>query len=740
MSKAREIQNFFYGQYFADGVRISLGTLIPVFLFSYLGNIQVGTTVSLGALMVGLADTPGPAGHRRNGMFICLGLVLLTALGINLINGYPVLLLAGIIFVSFTCSMFAVYGARAATIGAMGMLAMILNTDMLEGNLLHILEHLLYLLIGGVWYIIMSASVTQVRPFRLAQQELSESIHKVADYIRLKANFYDPGSDNDENFIALIDQQVLVHEHQENVREILFRSKRIIRDTTRMGRLLILIFTDVIDLFEQSMATHYDYDAITEKFGKTKVLREFHLTIIRIANELDNLAYEINANRSPKPLYNLKDDLERIRLAIDEVEKKQGLNTLPLKKILINVRNLTQRIDHIYSYFSLHPSKSYRGEEADYSKFINRQVFDRKILRENLTLQSSTFRHALRMAIVMGLGYVISLFFNVGTHSYWILLTIMVILKPGFGLTKQRNFQRLTGTIIGGIGGAIILLLIHDQLVLFILLLLFMIATYSLIRINYIVSVMFMTPYVLILFSFFEENTFLIMRERILDTMIGSILAFVSSYIILPNWESSHLNNPMRKLLIANYRYIGQALQIIAGSPPDITAFKLARKDVYIATANMGSAFQRLITEPKSKRKNAKELHKFVVLNHIFSSFSVTVLNLVRQVDNSALTGEQVKLIRRTLYLLAQTIKSIEPDEGTPWDAADFVEIEVDIPDNLDENNVDSDEQRLITEQLNFIQRIAVDLHKNSQKILSKMSGGEEVPEIRQVKTAKNSG
>lgn len=712
MSKAREIQNFFYGQYFADGVRISLGTLIPAFLFSYFGNMQVGITVSLGALVVGLADTPGPASHRRNGMFVCLALVIVTALIVNLINSFPLLLLVGIVLISFSYSMFAVYGARAATIGAMGMLAMILNTDILGGSLPNLLEHVLYISIGGLWYIVMSVSVTQARPYRLAQQELSESIHYVAAYIRIKSRFYDQSSSNEENFVALIDQQVLVHEHQEKVREILFMSKRIIRDTTRMGRLLILIFTDIIDLFEQSMATHYDYNAISEKFGHTGVMKEFELIIIRIANELDNLAYEINANRSPKSLYHLKEDLERIKLSIDEIEKKQGLNTLPLKKILINARNLSQRIDHIYSYFSLHPSKTHRVEEADYSKFINRQVFDKKVFRENLTLQSSTFRHALRMSIVMGLGYLISLYFNVGAHSYWILLTIMVILKPGFGLTKQRNFQRLTGTIIGGIGGAIIVMLIHDQLVLFILLLVLMMATYSLIRINYIVSVMFMTPYVLIMFSFFEENTLMIVRERILDTMIGSGLAFFSSYILFPNWESSHLNNPMRKLLIANYRYIGMALQIIAGNPPNITTFKLARKEVYIATANMGSAFQRLITEPKAKQKDAKKINKFVVLNHIFSSFAVTVLNQVRQADNSALTGEQVKLIRKTLFLLAQSIKAIPPDEDPNEEIDHFTEIEVSIPEDLDHNNMDSEEQKLITEQLQFIQRIASDLNK----------------------------
>src|SRR5690606_9250068 len=116
---------------------------------------------------------------------------------------------------------------------------------------------------------LLSLSLHQVRPYRQAQQELAESIHNVADYIRIKAQFYDATSDYDKSYRALIEQQIIVSEHQDNVRDQLFRSKRIIRDTTKIGRLLILTFTDIIDLFEQSMATHYDYDAIRDQFSKT---------------------------------------------------------------------------------------------------------------------------------------------------------------------------------------------------------------------------------------------------------------------------------------------------------------------------------------------------------------------------------------------------------------------------------------------------------------------------------------
>lgn len=716
MNRAKEIRNFFYSQYFADGLRITFGALTPALIFSWLGDLHVGITISLGAMVVGLSDTPGPLNHRRNGMLLCTLVVLLSSLFINLVNDIPVLLAVVIVGLSFLLSMSAVYGARASSVGTLGILVMVLSIDSADKTFWEVTAHLTYILVGCIWYMVLSLSLYQVKPYRQAQQELAESIQNVADYIRIKANFYDSKSDIERNYRELIEQQIIVSHHQDNVRDQLFRSKKSIRDTTKIGRLLILIFTDIIDLFEQSMATHYDYDSIRHQFGHTGVLQHFNLTIRRIGNELAHLSYQINADKRPKPLYNFKNDLDRIKAAIEKVDKEHQINTLPLKKILINVRNLIQRIKNIYGYFDLEPKNEFHREEADLSQFVERKEIDLKQLRENLTLSSTLFRHAVRMAVMMGVGYLVSLLINVGNHSYWILLTIMVILKPGFSLTKQRNFQRLIGTVVGGIGGALILMLIRDETSLFILLLLFMVATYSLIRVNYIVSVMFMTPYILIMFSFLDMNTLTILRERIVDTLIGSGLAFLSSYVILPNWESTQLHPIMRKLLIANYRYIAQALKIIAGQSLSVTDYKLARKEVYITTANMASAFQRMITEPKSKQKGAKELNKFVVFNHILSSYSVPLLNNVQDADNASLTGEHIRLVRKTLFLLAQTIRLFSTDGAED----EFREIEVDTPADLDTNNIDSSESRLITEQLNFLYRIVIDLNKTCEQLVKR--------------------
>src|SRR5690606_25605477 len=121
-------------------------------------------------------------------------------------------------------------------------LIMVLSIGAMDDTTLTVGTYLLYILAGCTWYMLLSLSLHQVRPYRQAQQELAESILNVADYIRIKANFYAVKLDTEKNYRALIDQQITVSTHQDNVRDQLFRGKRKIKDTTEIGRLLILIF------------------------------------------------------------------------------------------------------------------------------------------------------------------------------------------------------------------------------------------------------------------------------------------------------------------------------------------------------------------------------------------------------------------------------------------------------------------------------------------------------------------
>lgn len=710
--RSREIQSFIFSHYFSDGVRITLGVLLPSLFFSYLGQLAIGFTMSLGALCVSIADNPGPVIHKRNGMLACTFFIFLTAMLTGLLNQHPVWIGLEIIFLCFFYSMFSVYGNRATNIGTAALLVMILSIDQQRtatGNW----EHAFYILGGGVWYFLLSLSVSQIRPYRLAQQALGECIKEVAMYVRLKARFYDVQTDLDDNYKQLITQQVKVHTEQDEVRELLFKSRMIVKDSTQSGRLLILVFVDILDLFEQTMATYYDYEAIRKTYGETKSLDEFKKIIEKIADELDNLSYCIIRNDFT-PGHQFQPDLEALKSAIDEVEKDHGINNLLLKKILINVRNMADRTQKIYSYFNPKTLALQKiRSESDLPKFVSRQEFDIKLLKENLNFNSTIFRHSFRMALVCFAGYSLSKFFPVGYHSYWILLTILVILKPGFSLSKQRTYNRLIGTLVGGIAGALILIFIKDQTARFILLLLFMVGAYSFQRLNYIVSVLFMTPYVLILFSFLGANNLNIAKERIVDTLIGSLIAFIASYFVLPSWEYHQLKNYTRGVLIANYNYLVKVADNLTGKPWDVTAYKLARKDVYVSSANIGSAFQRMLSEPKNKQRNVKDLYKFVVLNHILSSYTATLISTLQHNENRIFNTEHIKLIRKSLYALSEMIHELNEPHFPPFKAS-----ELKIPEgnkNIEpEQNHDTD---LLTEQLKFINRLTGDIQKLSGKL-----------------------
>ncbi|WP_185217606.1 FUSC family protein [Sphingobacterium mizutaii] len=717
MKKTKELSNFFYSQYFADGLRITIGCVVPILICASLGKFLLGTYISLGALLVGLSDTPGAPSHRRTGMIACLIVCILTQFITFLANGNIWIMAVVLGFLCFTYSMFAVFNARAATVGSMGILIMLIYVDDVNSFQEEIML-LFYFSLGAIWYMLISFSITQARPYRLAQQELSETIRHVGDFIRLRANFYDINKPIDENYTKLIDKQIEVHEHQENVRDLLFQSKRSIKDTTKIGRYLTLTFNDVVDLFEQSMTTHYDYELIRKEYGHTGILKDFKHLLLKTANELDHLAYQLNANRVPKPLYNFKEDIENIMRSIDALEKKENINSIPLKKILISVRNISIFIHNIYNYAVVRPNNIKKQEIEEASKFIQTEHIDLRKLKDNLSFNSSIFRHALRMAIVMAITYVVFNldFFNIGTMgSYWILLTIMVILKPGFGLTKERNFQRLLGTIIGGIIGAIILMTVHSEVARFVILIFFFLIAYSLFRVNYIMAVMFMTPYVLIMLSFSGLNTFEVAKERIFDTFLGGMIAFLSSYIIFPNWESFQVKNNIRQLLIANYKYLAQAVRILSGEEITVTSYKLSRKELYIASANMGSTFQRMLSEPKWRQKSTKEVNRLVILNHILSSYGATLLTQLTEATDTNYTKEHLTLLKKVLQNVSKSIEAVPikgADEFIP--VSDFPEI---TPETL--NPV---ETKLITEQLQFLNKISSDLYKSTLDVMEKES------------------
>lgn len=711
----RSIQDFLLSTYFADGLRITFGVLCPSLILAQFGMLQYGMTLSLGALCASIVDTPGPIVHRRNAMLITTALIAMMSILVGLTNANVYFIGTLLFILSFVFSMFFVYGLRSAAIGTAALLVMVLSIDDIR-PWKEVLVFALLIFTGSIWYTLLSYFVYRIRPFRLVQQTLSDSIQEISEFLRAKAKFYHQNTNYDENYADLLQLQVLVHEKQDAVREVLFKTREIVRESTPEGRFLLLVFVDMVDLFEQVMSTYYNYQQLHDQFDESGILVHYEAVIRKIAAELDEIAFALKTGGTPNQPTALIEDVSKLRKEITDLESKNidgkynTLGIIALKNIEVNIENILARVRTINGYFNKKEKKNLKTREIDVERFITRQPIDLKILLENLTFSSSIFRHSLRVAIVMLIGFVVARLLNF-SHSYWILLTILVISKPGFSLTKKRNYERLIGTVAGAFIGMGILVYIHDKNTLFIILLFCMIGCYSFQRKNYVVSVLFMTPYILVLFDFLGMGGLSVARERIYDTLIGSGIALLASYSLFPNWEHQKLKEAMLDTLKANMNYFEQVTFLYADQVHNLTNYKVARKEVYVTTANLASLFQRMFSEPKSKQLLMTELHQFTALNHLLSSYVATLSLYNKEHSYLIKDFEDLKpVVNNTTYLMNLSIEVLSNHTST------ISNVPL-IRQNIDDDRKAQGNEMIIHEQFDLIQKVAYDIFKLCEKI-----------------------
>jgi uncharacterized membrane protein YccC len=706
IQQGREIKYFFYSQAFADGFRTSFAILLPALIGAYFNFFQIGLTISIGCMCVSLTDAPGPVVHKRNGMLFCSAFIFMVAIltGFARMNIYTLGL--EIILTSFFFSMFNVYGIRAASVGNSGILIMILTMDASLAPS-EIFPHALLILGGGIFYTILSLLLHALRPYRVSQRALGDSLREMATYLSIKTDFYNESTDLAANYKRLVDQQIIVHEKQQAVRELLFKTRQIVDETTAEGRRLVFVFAEAVDLFENITATYYDYAVLRKQFAGMGALQLINQTLKKATAELDAVGIAIQSGNQFHPSFDYTEELTDLKNKIDTIAPKGEANALILRKILVNIRTLFTDLNNISQYFQ--KDITVQRTRLDSTRFVSHQPLDPKIIRDNLSLQSSTFRHALRVCIACIGGFMVAKLIDYGHHSYWVLLTIAFILKPAFSLTKERNIQRIIGTFIGGGIGVVILTLTHDKTIHLIFLVLFMLGTYSFMRIKYLVMVICTTPYILILFSFLGGEYRSVIEERLLDTVIGCVIAFSASYFLFPSWEAGQLKKDMQGIVRANAKYLQKILEALSGYAINLLDYKLARKDVYLNSANLAATFQRMLSEPKSKQGAEKDIHQFVVLNHILFSNTANLSATVFSKEKRAYPPEIIIPGRRALTRLNEIRKKMGDETSISPEP---------LKKRLSFEQIETADDRLIKEQLDFINNLAIDLEKTTSAII----------------------
>src|SRR5258708_16406741 len=297
MDYLRQYKSFVNSHNWSSAVRITAGITLPAILLGYFFNdLPAGIAVSIGAMCVGNTDNPGPIHHRRNGMIACVLIIFLVTLLTGMVSG-KVLLTGIFVFVCcFLCSLMSIYGNRASSIGVNALLVMVLNIDR-PNHGWEILVNAAYVLAGGAWYTILSLLLYSFRPYKLTQQALGDCVQATADYIRIKASFYARDVDYEKSYRQMVQEQVDIHEKQELVRELLFKSRDIVQDSTHTGRVMVMMFLDIIDLFERIITSQQDYKMLHRYFDDSELLEECRQLILDLGSELDEIGIAIKSGR-----------------------------------------------------------------------------------------------------------------------------------------------------------------------------------------------------------------------------------------------------------------------------------------------------------------------------------------------------------------------------------------------------------------------------------------------------------
>jgi uncharacterized membrane protein YccC len=669
------IRRFLYSHYFFGGVRQGVGMLLPVLVLGGLfGNYTTGLVATFGAQCLAIIDQPGgPQRHRTNEMLGGAALGTVTVIITGLASTNPILIWLVVIAQCFVYSMFTVFGKRGGLIGFAGLLLMTLTMHSpLQPH--EVFAHAVATLGGALFYVVFSLGFSRLFWLREEQQAMSVALFATADYVAARAAFYDETADLDEAYRTLIQRQSVMTEKHQAARDMVLRALPRGKGVGDRQRVMIWnMFVDMLQLLDTLVATHTDYAALRRTLAGNDCLMFMRDALVKMSLELNRIALDVSRGRQVQYRSSAKAELRAIEYEIEQL-KQQGLGEREpemlalIIQVLRRLRNSARIVDRLADHTAASPDAKPTDVlriNKSLTRFISRQEFRFGLLTSNLRLDSPHFRYALRVTAAAAIAMTLAsrwLSPEFSAHNYWIMLTIVIIMKPGFALTRQRNGWRLGGTLIGCICALLLFNLTDRPEILFAVLLGACIMGNSLVQLNYMASAIFNTLFVVLVFHFVSPGTvsMSVIGERAIDTLLGCALALICSYI-LPWWEARYLKplaaaatRANREYLLAGLRYV-EAMQTHAGpatnaganadttaaataAPSAATnaatatatdtpavidadlAWRLARKNVHIAFSNFAEAFYRMMSEPNSHQLSVPELNNLLIQNHVLAS------------------------------------------------------------------------------------------------------------------------
>ena len=250
------------------------------------------------------------------------------------------------------------------------------------------------------------------------------------------------------------------------------------------------------------------------------------------------------------------------------------------------------------------------------------------------------WEYTIRFMLCTGVAAVLSEVLPL-QRSYWLVLTVGIILKPDFGSVFARALQRAIGTIVGAVLGAAILVIVpYGPWLLLPFGVLAALLPFARAR-NFGLVATFLTPLVVLLIDLLTPVGWQLAEARLVDTVLASVVVLVVGYAPWPSAWQVHLPGQFAEAVRAVADYMDEALTTGAagaGRPAGGAAAgalpawpSRLRRNAGRALSNVRADFQRTLSEPPRVSRRASAWYPAVVgLEEVMDAVIATAVAIGR--------------------------------------------------------------------------------------------------------------
>lgn len=631
----------FTSEHTVDALRNTLAVILPIIFFYNLGWPTTGIGIGIGALMICMTDLPGNRADKFKAAWISVLIFTIVALLTALSTSLPLLMIFVVVAITFLLTMSAVLGQRMAAIGLMGI---ILATFTIGLKPKDPILYANYIFWGGVWYYVISLLQISVFPYRSLNRAISQAERETSALLRLRAQGY-----NSKVSLSGFNQRNMrlhlkLASSHELIRQLLLSDRKAIQKLNPKVAAYLEKSINLIDLYEQVSAVHYDYPYLRKQFENTGALPLIQQSIELLAKLLLRPNHQQSVTQ-----------FEDLHIAL--LQKAETLEEG--RKVLL--RQILANIDEIYTLIiAIHQpkiDKQFNEDTERYRDFLTLTPVQAKAIKSHFLLGSPIFRFSLRLSALCLVAMILIAWLTEEHYSYWLLLTMVIVSRPGYRQTMKRNAERLGGTAVGLLIGWSLSQFagIPTQLAVSVL---GLFGFFAFNRVAYSISAVCITVAVILCLNVYDGDLWRLVSDRALFTIVGVLLCLGATFVF-PIWNAPRLSTLIAEVVKANLLYFRAVVKLKPNNLDSIHQTRLARKLSHQQLSALSEAIQAAQKEPFKKQLNWSLIKRMQLFNYQFNVLTATFASLQKQ-GGSFLSKDDIEVIEGNLEQSLTNIHQID--------------------------------------------------------------------------------